>query len=386
MDYLVVGPNNAPHLHARFMLGKLLDGNKGRMMLLFHGPRGAGKVLSTLHTASAQLQRKYRCTLLVQIGPAEQDPYKLKAIARLWPYAGAVQRTPAAPGSPGSPADLSTPGSSSTSSPSPSSATAAAAPNKKGAMWLRKGLQGPLPDPAQYPASVRRLKPFALPVSVARFCSFRASRTTDPKVLAGHIATSISQKGRCRVLTAGGLAALHALQAIRFADVVLARAWEQGLVMHVELVTETEDAWGQQQEMGMQQLQQPASSDGASERVAAAVVGGEEGSGDDGEAAAFDAADSSSEDDGQEGWDASGMMAEEEEEGLLSGADVPSSVAAAGAGGSSGAKQRVSYYSLTLIAARRDLDATPNTCVFPVKGRQGEVSAQQGGGSGSGGA
>lgn len=321
------------------------------MMMLFHGPKTAAKVLSILHSVSYQLQRKYNCTLLCQIGPAEQDAFKMKLIARLWPFAGTWQqptaaasraaadaahlsRTTVAAGAAaadGSDDSSSSTGSAPTSSSSGSSAAAsAAAATSKKPSWLRRGLQGSLPHPSQLPGHVRHLPLFTLPVKVSRLCTHRCSRTTDPRALAGHIATSITQKGRCRVLVAGGLAALNALQAIRSADVMLARAWQQGLVMHVEFVTRTDSSGTH--------LPSPAEAADA-DSIAAAAAGGAVG----------------------------GQSSAGEAPAGVAG-PVSADLGVSGVGELSVPLQQpatVAYYSITLVAANRDWDATPSTCVFP---------------------
>eukprot|EP00775_Hariotina_reticulata_P012560 gene12561-12692_t len=64
-------------------------------------------------------------------------------------------------------------------------------------------------------------------------------RDTDPDALARRIASCISLKGRCRVLVAGGLAALNALTAVARADVLL-KTNERALVMHVQYMSKVD--------------------------------------------------------------------------------------------------------------------------------------------------
>jgi hypothetical protein len=400
------------------MNAKLLDGNKGRAMLLFHGAKGAAKVLSILHIATRQLQRKYQCTLLCQIGPADQDPLKMKLIARLWPYAGTWQQPASAAQSrkqqegsatapppaaaaavPGAAAGFltaPTPGSSDQQQQQPPP------PQQhqpvKGPSWLRRGLQGSLPDPDKLRPSVRHLPPFALPVVISKKCTLRAGRTTEPRVLAQQIAEAVTQKGRCRVLTAGGLAALHAVQAVRLADVVMARAWQQGLVMHVECVTLKQTVGGVPIVPAGQLAPQAAAvgtggtaavGGAASEDLGAAAAAAA--------AAAVDALTEAPTADSAEAWEGDEVDIGDVMEGDIGEEDMgdlgwDAAEAAAALGGyptdvtqqqqqqqrqRGGVVQEVVYYSLTLIAAHRDWDATPSTSVFPPMRSRVTAAAQQ---------
>jgi stage V sporulation protein SpoVS len=241
------------------MMGRLLNAGKGSILLLCHGHKGASKALAVLHAASLQLQRKHACTLLCQVGPQEADSGQLRVLARLWPYAGVWQPQPvggqaAADGAgdadeqtadaegqadtPAAAATTSTPGTPSSSAQPPRRTT-------KHASFLRRGLVGRLPSPAALPPPVRHRPAVAIPAVISRHCVFNASRVTQPRVLAGELAAAVARKGRARVRAAGGLAVLHALQAVRLAAVVLGRAHGQAVVMHVEQVKQKA---GQQQQ------------------------------------------------------------------------------------------------------------------------------------------
>jgi hypothetical protein len=386
MDFLVVGPNNAPHRHASHLNKTLLTGKKGRMMILFHGSKGAAKVLSILHIATHQLQRKYQTTLLCQIGPAEQDTLKLKLIVRLWPYAGTWQP----PLSRASASDAGTAAASGTTG------AAAAVPGKRSS-WLQRGLQGAIPDPEQLPYRIQKLPSFALPVVISQRCTFRSSRTTDPRVLAQQIATAMTQKGRARVLTAGGLAALHALQAVRLADVILARAWQRGLIMHVECVAEKQpiSLLGQVPAQPAWVSGPPAAAAAAAgsdpgavskAAAAAAAAAGPDLGGDSTAAAAAgpdlggdSTAAAAVEGEEERVWDQE--QYDEEFGGYISNEDEWDGDSSA-AGSTNPIlldpvkkRQQVKYYVLTLIAAHRDWDATPSTSVFPA--RRVDFSQQQ---------
>lgn len=257
LDYLVVSPHVAPDKHARYMMKKLLSGTSARMMMLFHNYKGATKALAVLATATKMLQRKHSSTLLCRVGFTIHDPLRMRLLAKLWPYAGVLHPSPDAA------ADARVASSSSnahvqdvapqvkfilgssvsdtehmlSSSGGKGSSEAqgdASSREHAGVSLMQQCLEGRVPLQPELKNTIRHLPPVAIPVQVSRHHTFTCSRTTDSKRLARTIAASLSMKGRCRIVTAGGIAVLNALTAVAMVEYLLRKSENsRSLAMHV---------------------------------------------------------------------------------------------------------------------------------------------------------
>lgn len=244
LDYLVVSPHNAADKHARYMVGRLLFRNSGRMMLLFHDYRGATKTLAVLATATRLLQRKHSCTLLCQVAFTVHDPLKMRLLAKLWPYAGVLHSNPSSAAEARTNSSNSSTNSSSSSTNSSSSSTTAAksataeqegtsSNSRRRGSLMQQCLEGSVPQQHILPSTIRHVSAIAIPLEVSHHHSFTSSRTTDAEKLAQSIASSLSLKGRCRIQSAGGIAALNALTAVALAEYLMRRSQGRSLAMHV---------------------------------------------------------------------------------------------------------------------------------------------------------
>lgn len=240
-------------------------------MLLFHNYKGATKTLAILATATRMLQRKHGCSLLCQVGFTVHDPLRMRLLAKLWPYAGVLHPNPTAAAaarareshSTGStkgldPKDLSaaalhTSGSSTNSmgssitegcsaaagaavaAGSDSSSRYAASSSEGGGSGslMKQCLQGAVPQYKSLPSPIRHLPAVAIPYVISQHHTFTSSRTTDARKLAQIIASSLTTRGRCRICTAGGIAALNALTAVALAEYLVRKSQGKALAMHV---------------------------------------------------------------------------------------------------------------------------------------------------------
>jgi stage V sporulation protein SpoVS len=371
MEYLVIGPKTRPDKHARYMLRRLLGdwrkaadngadnssssssssssgadvGGKvgsstshitptaaggggfaaGAMLLLFHDQRGAGIALAALAAASELLERKHGCTLVCQVALTPHDPLRMRLLARLWPYAGTLGSVARADGDPQAADPVATaPPAAAAAAEKTGSVTAAVAgtAQRRRPGWMRRSLVGAIPSPEALPPAVRKLPPLAVPQQMRASLCFAAARTTDPRRLAGSVATAIKLRGRCRLSAAGGLAGRQALMAVAMAELLLAQTRHpRSLVMHVASRRTTRT---QQQQADL--VQQGTSGVGAAGSADGPVPDGG---------------------DAQEEQQQAGP-ADLDRQQLTHRPAAPS----------------LSFYELTLLAAHRDQHATPATCVF----------------------
>ncbi|KAF6260006.1 hypothetical protein COO60DRAFT_939133 [Scenedesmus sp. NREL 46B-D3] len=265
LDYLVVTPHNAAEKHARYMVRRLLGGSSGRMLLLFHSHKGATKALAILRAATHFLQRKHKCSLLCQVGFTVHDPLRMRLLVTLWPYAGVLHPTPlpAPEADSSSSSDCSGSDSSETeqqqaaadvggcsaaarSAPGSACSSNSAASNrpiKQHRGWMARCLEGSVPEPQTLPRCCSHLPPLAVPDVVSHHVTLNASRHSEPPKLAQLICSALALKGRCRVCSAGGIAAFHALTAVALSELMLMRSSSsssskggdvgQGLALHV---------------------------------------------------------------------------------------------------------------------------------------------------------
>jgi hypothetical protein len=243
------------------------------MLLLFYDHKGATKALAILRAATYFLQRKHKCTLLCQVGFTVHDPVRMRLLVTLWPYAGVLNPKPrpledfssssssssssdisaaeqqqaavTAPSSSSSAADAYTDTSSSSSEAAVpvGSSSSSGLPQQRLPGWMIRCLEGSVPEPQDLPRCCSHLKPFALPDVISYQLTINASRHSEPPQLARLICSALDMKGRCRVRSAGGIAALHALTAVALAELMLMRSSSsssgggegggQGLAMHI---------------------------------------------------------------------------------------------------------------------------------------------------------
>jgi hypothetical protein len=247
------------------------------MLLLFHDYKGATKALAILRAATHILQRKHKCSLLCQVGFTVHDPLRMRLLVTLWPYAGVLQPKPlAAPNAPGSSSSsgggdssmdeqqeamaavdisASTGASSSaddSSSVGASSSSSSSRPANQYNGWMSRCLQGSVPEPQTLPRCCSHLPPLAVPDVVSHHLTINASRHSEPPKLARLICFALEMKGRCRVCSAGGIAALHALTAVALSELMLMRSSSsssssrsgdggQGLAMHIRAAQRKEE-------------------------------------------------------------------------------------------------------------------------------------------------
>jgi hypothetical protein len=272
LDYLVVTPHNAAEKHARYMVRRLLSSSKGRMLLLFHDYKGATKALAILQAATHFLQRKHKCSLLCQVGFTVHDPLRMRLLVTLWPYAGVLHTKPLPATEQSASSSSSTSGTSSSSgaaqqqavasevedssaaadsyvSGSSSSSPANTSSSSSGRDWMSRCLEGSVPEPQDLPCCCSHLPSLAVPDVVSRNFTLNASRHSEPRKLAQLICSALTLKGRCRVCSAGGIAALHALTAVALSELMLMRSSggggsegfrPQGLAMHIRAVQRRE--------------------------------------------------------------------------------------------------------------------------------------------------